>query len=235
VIPEQRLREIARIVSQGHTASHDYSEFVSACAELLAARETIERLTEERDSEAREAAGYQKIAREVVNAEEPGLLVLLVDQQGAEVRIFGPDRDAEERFGEAVARWWKLLQATSEGLELEERTKERDAARAEAERVTEQRDTLLAAVMDGTAEFREWQECEADAIEGQEAEVERDHNRMLAALHALRRKAKHVQNGTRFVVEAGSLPAHLQRAEQPKPVAWPHLPEVGRPDSEVQP
>lgn len=79
-------------------------------------------------------------------------------------------------------------------------------------------DQLLAAVMDGTAEFREWQECEADAIEGQEAEVERDHNRMLAALHALRRKAEHVQNGTRAVVEAGSLPAHLERAEQPKPI-----------------
>lgn len=79
-------------------------------------------------------------------------------------------------------------------------------------------DQILAAVMDGTAEFREWQECEADAIEGQEAEVEHDHNRMLAALHALRRKAKHVQNGTRAVVEAGSLPAHLERAEQPKPI-----------------
>ena len=96
-------------------------------------------------------------------------------------------------------------------------------------------DQLLAAVMGATAEFREWQECEADAIEGQEAEVEHDHNRMLAALHALRRKAEHVQSGTRAVVEAGSLPAHLERAEQPKPVAWPHLPEVDRPDSEVQP
>lgn len=74
-------------------------------------------------------------------------------------------------------------------------------------------DQLLAAVMDGTAEFREWQECEADAIEGQEEEVERDHNRMLAALHALRRKAQHVQSGTRAVVEAGSLPSHLERAD----------------------
>lgn len=93
----------------------------------------------------------------------------------------------------------------------------RDEARAEAERVTERRDTLLAAVMDGTAEFRDWKECVADQIEGQENEVCRDHNRMLAALRTLRRKAKHVQNGPRAVVEAGSLPAHLERAEQPKP------------------
>lgn len=74
-------------------------------------------------------------------------------------------------------------------------------------------DQLLAAVMGGTAEFREWQECEADAIEGQEDKVEHDHNRMLAALHTLRRKAEHVQNGTCRVVEAGSLPLHLERAE----------------------
>lgn len=76
---------------------------------------------------------------------------------------------------------------------------------------------LLAAVMDGTSEFREWQKCEADAIEGQEEEVERDHNRMLAALKELRRRTQHIQSGTRAVVEAGSLPAHLERAEQPKP------------------
>lgn len=81
----------------------------------------------------------------------------------------------------------------------------------------DERDALLAAVMDGTAEFRDWQECEADAIEGQEAEVEHDHNRMLAALSTLRRKAEHVEKGTRAVVESGSLPAHLERAEQPKP------------------
>jgi hypothetical protein len=44
-----------------------------------------------------------------------------------------PDRSAEERFAEVVARWWKLLQATSECLDHDDRIKaleaERDAAR----------------------------------------------------------------------------------------------------------
>ncbi len=66
------------------------------------------------------------------------------------------------------------------------------AARAELAEVTEQRDELLAAVMDGTAEFTDWVNCVADEIEGQENEVCLDHNRMLAALLELRRKAKHV-------------------------------------------
>lgn len=95
---------------------------------------------------------------------------------------------------------------------LAERERE-DLCKAKNEAI-DQRDELLAAVMDGTAEFREWQECEADAIEGQEAEVEHDHNRMLAALKALRRKAERVQSGVRRMVEAGSLPAHLERAER---------------------
>lgn len=86
-----------------------------------------------------------------------------------------------------------------------------------ADTLRQERDALLAAVMDATAEFREWKESVADQIEGQENEVCRDHNRMLAALRTLRRKGKHVQNGTRAVVESGSLPAHLERAEQPKP------------------
>jgi len=107
-----------------------------AIDERDAARAEAAKAKEEAAREAREAAGYQKIAKEVANAEQPGLLVLLVDQHGSEVRIFGPDRDAEERFGETVARWWKLLQVTSDGIELEERTKERDAANA-------QRDDLL--------------------------------------------------------------------------------------------
>ena len=154
-LPEARLREI--IDGYGGGRRSTAPERKAMAAELLAARETIERVTKERDSEAREAAGYQKIAKEAANADEPGLLVLLVDQQGSEVRIFGPDRDAEERFGETVARWWKLLQATSEGLELEDRTKERDAAIAEVERVAKQRDELVKAlrhVMDSEGEWK---------------------------------------------------------------------------------
>ena len=88
-----------------------------------------------------------------------------------------------------------------------------------ADTLRQEHDALLAAVMDATDEFREWADSVADQIEGQENEVCRDHNRMLAALRTLRRKAKHVENGTRAVVESGSLPAHLERAEQPKPAA----------------
>jgi hypothetical protein len=102
-----------------------------------AARDEAAKAKDEAAREAREAAGYQKIAKEAANAEPPGLLVLLVDQDGQEVRIFGPDRDAEERFGETVARWWKLLQATFYGIELEERTKERDAATKRADGLDE--------------------------------------------------------------------------------------------------
>lgn len=147
-LTNERLREIADYAGGGW----GWGELKAMAAELLAKRQEVEALTKDRDSQAREAAGYQKIAKELVDAKEPGLLVLLVDQQGNEVRIFGPDRNAEERFGETVARWWKLLQATSEGLELEDRTKERDAARAENARlasslaaVERQRDELLEA------------------------------------------------------------------------------------------
>ena len=122
-LPEATIRQIAE-----HSIS---MESRMLAAELLSARETIERVIKERDSEAREAAGYQKIAKEAADAEKPGLLVLLVNQDGSEVRIFGPDRDAEERFAETVARWWNLVRVTSDCLEAEERTKERDAARAE--------------------------------------------------------------------------------------------------------
>lgn len=94
-------------------------------------------LTAERDAEAREAAGYQKLAKEAADAEEPGLLVLIVDHDGAEVRIFGPDREAEERFGETVARWWKLVQVTGQCLDAEEKTKK---AEAELAKVTAERD-----------------------------------------------------------------------------------------------
>lgn len=124
-----------------------------------------------------------------------------------------------ERLREIATKAWALDDQIDvpNWMECEPIAAELLAARAEIERLRDDRDALLAAVMDGTAEFRKWQECVADKIEGQESEVCRDHNWMLAALRTIRRKAEHVQSGTRAIVEAGSLPAHLDRAEQPKP------------------
>ncbi len=125
-------------------------------AERDAARAELAAAVKRAEDAYREAAGYQKLAQEAANAEKPGLLVLLVSHDGAEVRIFGPDRSAEERFGETVARWWKLVNVVAESLAVEAMEKERDAccddyqqeaaraARAEAElaAVKAQRDEL---------------------------------------------------------------------------------------------
>lgn len=73
-----------------------------------------------------EAANYQKLAKEAADA-EGGTLVLIVDHDGTTVRIFGPDRGAEERFGETVARWWKLVQVTGQCLDAEDKTKKAEA------------------------------------------------------------------------------------------------------------
>lgn len=67
----------------------------------------------------------------------------------------------------------------------------RDAV-LEREAMRKERDDLAAFVAEVrslTAEFNDWQECDADQIEGQEDEVTIDHNHMLQRLQELHRRA----------------------------------------------
>jgi len=75
-----------------------------------------------------EAAGYQKLAQAC--KDEDGKTVVVIIQGESEVRVFGPNSDCEERFGEVVVRWWKLLDTVGESKAFDALKAERDAIKA---------------------------------------------------------------------------------------------------------
>jgi hypothetical protein len=80
---------------------------------------TIESLQERIAFLEREAAGYQRIAKEA--AESTHRYVILIDYDGqGEVRFFGPTPEAERTMSEAVARWFKVLRVTSDCLVIKD-------------------------------------------------------------------------------------------------------------------
>jgi hypothetical protein len=78
-----------------------------------------------------ESAGYQKLAQAC--KDEDGKTVVVIIQGESEVRVFGPNSDCEERFGEVVVRWWKLLNTVVESKAFDALKAERDKL-AESER-----------------------------------------------------------------------------------------------------
>jgi hypothetical protein len=95
------------------------------------AKQQLAAVTSDRDFQKREAEGYQRIAKEAADAEEPGLLVLLVSQAGTELRIFGPDKDRESAFGETLARWFKLVNVVAESMKSKDLEKKLAAVTTE--------------------------------------------------------------------------------------------------------
>lgn len=72
-----------------------------------------------------ESAGYQKLAQAC--KDEDGKTVVVIIRGESEVRVFGPNPDCEERFGEVVVRWWKLLDTVVESKAFDALKAERDA------------------------------------------------------------------------------------------------------------
>lgn len=81
----------------------------------------------------REAAGYQRALN--LAHEQEGRTVMALIQGDSEVRVYGPNAEAEERFGETFASWLKLLQVVGDDLRGDEDDKERDHLMALLRRV----------------------------------------------------------------------------------------------------
>ena len=158
--------------------------------------------------------GYEEAAAELaeVKAERDMLLAVLKLAEHklitCGVAASNPDPTLTTRE-KCYAEKWNSPQAEA----VRALRADRDDARAELAKVAEQRDELLAAVMDGTAEFTDWVNCVADQIEGQENEVCLDHNRMLAALLNLRRKAKHASGADSSHSAAGDAQSEESNAD----------------------
>lgn len=83
---------------------------------------TTEALQHRIDFLEREVAGYQRVAKEVMEAE--GKTVVILVQNGGEMRCYGPTPERETAFAETVARWLKLLDVVSCDLMLEDARKD---------------------------------------------------------------------------------------------------------------
>ena len=82
---------------------------------------TAEALQHRIDFLEREVAGYQRIAKEAMDAE--GKTVVILVQNGGEMRCYGPTPERELAFAETVARWLKLLDVVSCDLMVEDAKK----------------------------------------------------------------------------------------------------------------
>lgn len=60
----------------------------------------------------REVAGYQRALKAAEEGE--GRTVVLLDYNGIEMRIFGPEPQREQEMAEVIARWFKLIGVTTE-------------------------------------------------------------------------------------------------------------------------
>lgn len=75
----------------------------------------------------RECAGY-KMALEA--ADKAGCTVIVVHDERASIRIYGPNKDREIAFAEQVARWFKLVHMVANGMAMRHQQERFDGVRS---------------------------------------------------------------------------------------------------------